>query len=100
VGDRFLERLKQRKQQATAQGHRPAPEQKPIEEMADAELDEALGQAKRELLDAQHEALRERELARARGGGVSSPSTRTSKPMLADVLREARGGRPRSTRHW
>jgi len=48
---------------------------KPTSELSDAELGEALGQARRDLLDAQLAALREREKARVapEDGGRTKP---------------------------
>ena len=47
---------------------RPQPEEvpqtNPTSELTDAELDESLREARRDLLDARHDALRERERAR------------------------------------
>lgn len=52
--DSGLEKWRQRVESAEAE----APEQKPIEEMSDQELEEALAATKRELLDAQRAELR------------------------------------------
>jgi hypothetical protein len=88
----FIEQLKKRRE-AT---ERLAPEQaptKPTEQMADDELEEALNKARRDLLDAQHAELREREIAR-----VSAPSTPEPAPSLADVLREKQRPKRRTWR--
>jgi DNA-directed RNA polymerase specialized sigma24 family protein len=57
----FLDQIRKR-QEATKE---PEPtEAKPTEQMTDDELQQALDKARRDLLDAQHAELREREIAR------------------------------------
>ena len=51
---------------------------RPASELSDAEIEEAIRQTRREILDAQHEELREREKARLTGDAPgSSPSKRS-----------------------
>jgi hypothetical protein len=64
--------------------------------MSDEELGEALTQARRDLLDARHAELRERELARVQGKGTAVPSSSTE--TLADRLREIQRGKRRTWR--
>jgi hypothetical protein len=99
--DAFLEGLKRRQQQAgRSQPVSTSTTEKPIEQMTGEELDEALTAAQRELLDARHAELRERELARIQGTGsgtgVPSPTSGTS--SLADMLREKQRGKRRTWR--
>jgi hypothetical protein len=94
--NRFLEQL-QRRQEAAQRGQ-TASEQKPIAELTDEELDAALAQAKRDLLDAQHAELRRRELERV-SGATGERTASGARGQLADVLREKQRGK-RSTRHW
>jgi hypothetical protein len=90
--DRFLEQL-QRRQEATAAPSTTA--EKPVEQMSSEELDEALDRARRDLLDARHAELRERELARmqkpASGEGAGPRS-------LSDVLRNKQRDKRRTWR--
>jgi hypothetical protein len=69
-------------QRAREAAEKPVPEatEKPTEAMTDAELEEAITEARRALLVAQHAELREREIARV-SPGESSPEA-----SLADVL--------------
>ena len=55
------------------------PQPKPASEMSDAELEESLQKARREILDLQHKELRIREKARLMPGDApgSSPSKRS-----------------------
>lgn len=81
----FLEQLQRRREQATTPVSTTTPE-KPPEQMTAEELDVALVSAQRDLLDARHQELRERELAR-----IQQPTGEGSGPRtLADVLREAK----------
>ena len=68
---------------------------KPAEQMSDAELEEAITEARRELLDAQHAELRERELARV--AGDSEPTGRRASG-LTEVLREKQRKKRRTWR--
>jgi len=86
----FLAQLKKRQEAV----EKPEQEQaKSTEQMSDAELEEAITATRRQLLDAQHQELREREIARVSG----SPSPE-SEPSLADVLRERQRGKRRTWR--
>jgi hypothetical protein len=88
----FLKQIKRAREAA----ERPAPEHeqaKPTEAMTDAELEEAITEARRELLDAQHQELREREIARASASGSPAPDT-----TLADVLRQRQTKKRRTWR--
>lgn len=79
----FLEQIK-RAREAT---DRPASEQeqpKPTEQMTDDELEEAIMASRRQLLDAQHAELREREISRVSGAGEAAERPRPS--GLAEVL--------------
>jgi hypothetical protein len=91
----FLEQLRRRQEQASS----PEPRLEtppPVEDMSDDQLDAALAKAKRDLLDAQHAELRERELARAQGQGAAVPSQGTE--TLADRLRGIQRGKRRTWR--
>jgi hypothetical protein len=79
----FLEQIKRAREAAG-----PAPEHgqaKPTEQMSDPELEEAITTARRDLLDAQHAELREREVSRVPGGSgdLAEPSRASG---LAEVL--------------
>jgi hypothetical protein len=90
----FLEQIMRAREAA----ERPVAEQeqaKPVEEMSGQELEDAITTARRKLLDAQHQELRERELARVSGAG-SSPAPPT--PTLQDVLRDKQVRKRRSWR--
>jgi hypothetical protein len=90
----FLEQIKRARDAAEKPSE--ATEQatsKPVEQMTDEELEEATTAARRQLLDAQHAELREREIAR-----VSAPSTPEAAPSLADVLREKQRPKRRTWR--
>jgi len=52
--------------------------------MTDAELDESLRQARRELLEAQHDALRERERARV----APSSGAPSGRPNLGSIFKK------------
>lgn len=89
----FLDQIKRARDAA----QRPAPEQrqpKPIEQMTDAELEEAITAARRELLDAQHAELRERELSRV----TPTEQPQASRASLAGILREKQAGKRRTWR--
>jgi len=87
----FLAQIKRAREAKTQE---PEQEQaKSTEQMTDAELEEAITATRRQLLDAQHQELREREIARVSG----SPSPE-SEPSLADVLRERQRGKRRTWR--
>ena len=66
----------------------PQPEEIPLakstSEMTDAELDESLRQARRELLEAQHEELRERERARV----APEDGGRTQRRNLSEIFKK------------
>jgi hypothetical protein len=88
----FLEQIKRAREAA----ERPTPEQeqtKPTEQMSGEELEQAITEARRELLDAQHAELREREIARVSGTTAPEPA-----PSLADVLRAKQRGKRRTWR--
>jgi DNA-directed RNA polymerase specialized sigma24 family protein len=86
----FLDQIRKR-QEATKE---PEPtEAKPTEQMTDDELQQALDKARRDLLDAQHQELREREIARVSGTTTPEPA-----PSLAGVLREKQRGKRRTWR--
>ena len=57
------------------------PQPKPASEMTDAELEEGLQKARRELLDAQHEELRIRERARVAPGDAPGSSRATPRNL-------------------
>jgi hypothetical protein len=91
----FLEQLERRRSQEASSATSPSPETaSPIEEMSGEQLDEALNQARRDLLDAQHAQVRALELERVRGQGTAAPATET----LADVLREKQRGKRQTWR--
>ncbi|MBA3617412.1 MAG: hypothetical protein H0W52_15035 [Rubrobacteraceae bacterium] len=88
----FLEQIKKAREAASA----PEPEapDKPIEEMTDEELAEAETAARRRLLDAQHQELREREIARVAGAEEA-----TGRPTgLREVLGTLQRGKRRTWR--
>jgi hypothetical protein len=91
--DNYLKELQRRREAASTTRSSPSTE-KPIEEMTDTELDQALTQTKRALLDAQHQELR--ELARVQGRGPEHPSDQGR--TLSDVLRELQRGKKRTWR--
>ena len=82
--NKFLEQIQRAKEASQAPASTPA--EKP-EEMSDEELQRAVTAARRELLDAQHAELREREIARVQGRGNHETEQRRT---FADVLREAK----------
>jgi hypothetical protein len=87
VAGNFIEQIKR----AREADEGPAAEQeqaKPTEQMTDDELEEAITAKRRQLLDLQHQELRERELARV-SPSVSSPASQGT--TLQDVLREKHG---------
>jgi hypothetical protein len=88
----FLEQIKRAREAAQASAPEQAPT-KPTEQMADDEIQEALNKARRDLLDAQHQELREREIARASASGSPAPDT-----TLADVLRQRQTKKRRTWR--
>jgi hypothetical protein len=67
----------------------PQPEEIPpaksTSEMTDAELEESLRQARRELLEAQHDALRERERARV----APADGGRTKRRPLSEIFKNS-----------
>ncbi len=90
----FLEQIKRAREAA----EKPAPEQaptKPTEQMTDDELEDAITATRRQLLDAQHAELRERELARVSGAGSSQAPPA---PTLQDVLRDKQRAKRRTWR--
>ncbi len=87
----FIEQLRKRQEAKTSAT--VAEVAKPTEEMTDAQLEEAITESRRQLLDAQHAELRERETARA-----STPPSSEPEPSLADVLREKQRGKRRTWR--
>jgi len=85
-GHTFLEKIKAAKaaaEAATSEREAIAATEAPksAEQMSDEELEEAITASRRQLLDAQHAELRERELAR-----VSGPKATERAPRLAEVL--------------
>ena len=65
----------------------PQPEEIPpksASDMTDAELDESLRQARRELLEAQHAALRERERARV----APEDGAPSGRPSLGSIFKK------------
>jgi hypothetical protein len=79
----FLEQLERRRKQAESSPVEAETDAKPASEMTDSEISSALAAARREILDLQHEELREREKARA-SGGVDPDRNRP----LAEVFRK------------
>ena len=65
------------------------PQPKPTSEMTDAELEESLQKARRELLDVRHEELREREKARV---GAEDGGRATHRP-LSEIFKNSKRGR-------
>ncbi len=59
---------------------------KSASDMTDAELDESLRQARRELLEAQHDALRERERARV----APEDGAPSGRPNLGSIFKNKR----------
>jgi hypothetical protein len=94
----FLENLK-RAQAAKTSESEPA-EARPTEQVTDDELEEAVAAARRQLLDAQHQELRDREIARVSASGSSPKGVRQAPPeaSLADVLREKQRKKRRTWR--
>ena len=90
----FLEQIKK----ARAAAEKPVLEAteheqaKPTEQLTDDELEEAITASKRELLDLQHQELREREIARV------SPSESSPEASLAGRLQELQRGKRRTWR--
>lgn len=92
----FLEQIKRAREAAEKPSEATEREPtKPTEQMTDDEIEEALNKARRDLLDLQHQELREREIARASGAGTSPPD---SAPTLQDTLREKQRGKRRTWR--
>ena len=92
MAGRFLEQIQAARE--AAQAPEPEATAKPTEEMTDDELEGALNQARRDLLDLQHQELRERELARV----APAEQDRASAATLAGILREKQTGKRRSWR--
>ena len=91
MAGRFLEQI-QRAREAS-QALPPEQANKPISEMSDEELEQAERAARRELLDARHQELRAREIARVSGAeGDAAPQA----AGLADTLR----GLQKRKRYW
>lgn len=87
----FLEQIKRAREAAET----PAPEQaKPTETMTDDELEEAITESRRELLDLQHQELREREISRV----APAEQDRASAATLAGILREKQTSKRRTWR--
>jgi hypothetical protein len=84
----FLEQIQAARE--AAQAPEPEAPDKPAEELTDAELEGAITEARRRLLDAQRAELREREIARVAGAGEA-----TGRPT---GLREFLGGLQRHKR--
>jgi glutamyl-tRNA reductase len=90
----FLEQLKKRQEAVEKPSEATEQEQaKTTDQMTDAELEEAITTTRRQLLDAQHAELREREIARVSGSSGTDPE-----PSLADVLRQKQRGKRRTWR--
>jgi hypothetical protein len=96
----FLEQLERRRSQEQAsQAETEAPKRSSVEEMTDEELDAALGQAKRDLLDARHEELKEVLTSKVESeapvdkGGASSASLAA---VLGNLKRASRRRRRRT----
>jgi hypothetical protein len=83
----FLEQIKRARDAAEKPSEATERETKPIEQMSGEELDEALNKARRDLLDARHAELREREIARV------SPAPPQQATTLQDVLRDKQRGK-------
>jgi hypothetical protein len=95
----FLEKIQKAREAAEAKP--PAPEQeqaKPTEAMTDAELEEAITEARRALLVAQHAELRGREIARVSPGDSSATQAPLGKAAFAAVLREKQRKKRRTWR--
>ena len=58
------------------------PQPKPVSSMTDQEIEEGIRQARREILHAQHEELREREKARV------APEERTERRPLGEIFKK------------
>jgi hypothetical protein len=89
----FIEQIKKRRE--AAENPAPEPETKPTDEMTDTELEDAITAARRQLLDAQHRELREREIARVQG---ATPPPDGERRTLAGVLHEKQRGKRRTWR--
>jgi DNA-directed RNA polymerase specialized sigma24 family protein len=85
----FLDQIRRAREAAEKPSEATERETKPIEQMSGEELDEALNQARRDLLDAQHAELREREIARV----SSAPPQPQRATTLQDVLRDKQRGK-------
>jgi hypothetical protein len=90
----FLDQITRAREAAEKPSEATERETKPIEQMTDAELQEAITINQRKLLDLQHQEIRERELARVSGAGTSPAAT----PTLQDTLREKQRGKRRTWR--
>jgi hypothetical protein len=82
----FLEQIKRARDAAEKPNEATERETKPTEQMTDDEIQEALNKARRDLLDLQHQEIRERELAKVQG--PSSPESDDGRRTLSDMLRE------------
>jgi CBS domain containing-hemolysin-like protein len=91
----FLEQIKKAREAKTSELEQEPTEARPIEEMNDAELEQAERAARRRLLDLQHQEVRERELARVSASGRSPATPEAS---LADVLQELQRKKRRTWR--
>lgn len=83
----FREQLRRKQEAAESSPVEAQTGAKPASEMTDSEISSALAAARREVLDLQHEELREREKARVTGqtsGGVVHEQGRP----LSDVFRK------------
>ena len=89
----FIEQIRKRQEAAKD----PAPtEAKPTEQMTDVELEEAIRATRRQLLDLQHQELREREISRISGAGEATERPKAS--GLAGVLGSLQKQKRRSWR--
>ncbi len=79
----FREQLRRKQEAAESSPVEANATAKPASEMTDSEISSALAAARREILDLQHEELREREKARV-SGGVDHEHGRS----LPDVFRK------------
>jgi hypothetical protein len=82
MSNNFIENLRRKREAASATPEAP---EKPAEQMSDAELEEAITASRRQLLDLQHQELREREIARVTGAAEATEQPQAS--GLAEVLR-------------
>jgi hypothetical protein len=95
VAGKFIEQIKRAREAAEG----PAAEQeqaKPTEQMTDDELEEAITAKRRQLLDLQHQELRERELARVKDEGLRPMTEEAHSPnqplsSYEDLRGSARG---------